>query len=253
MFTQESTMISRVTVLIVYMTICISESAPITKNASAKKEEESFIKAGGACTTRCPESMPNLGDYCDERILDGCACTYADESSPYCHLQCSLDWKWAMTCTSRIGEKNIGQKDDQGDQLEDDNMCVCPRINPGDTCDSKLWETCQRTCTYANPLCSYSCEGDTWLESCIEHFDSNSTLQCADGRCTLSDECKIPREGGYWISGEHISGMIGEYLLTPDGCTGKCTGCILSSGQRKVPNAILYLSLGTIAVTALLF
>lgn len=251
------TMISRITVLILYITICICDSAPNTKSTPNNKKEESLIEAGGACTDRCPVSMPEIGDACDEIVLDGCACTYADESNPYCHLQCSLDWKWEMTCTSRIEGK-----DDRQDPIEDDNTCVCPNTNPmnkinnGDTCDSKLWETCQRTCTYANPLCSYSCEEDNWVETCIEHFESNSTLHCANGRCTLSDECKIPRQGGYWISGQHISGMIGEYLLTPEGCTGKCTGCILSSGQTKatfVPHAILYVSVATLAVTSLLF
>jgi len=240
-------MISRATVFITYMIIYIYDSA-----VNAKKDE--IIKTGGACGDRCPESMPKIGEDCDERVLDGCTCTYADESNPYCHLQCSLDWKWAMTCTAQIG------KNDREEQLEDDDMCVCPNVNPmqginnGSTCDSTLWETCQKTCTYANPLCSYSCEEDNWVESCIEHFEPHTTLQCANGRCTLSDECRIPRDGGYWISGEHLSGMIGEYLLTPDGCTGKCTGCVLSSAVRtKATFLALCLSLAALAVTALLF
>lgn len=246
-------MISRVTIFIIFMTICISDSAP-----NAKKDE--IIKTGGACADRCPQSMPKLGEDCDERVLDGCTCTYADESNPYCHLQCSLDWKWAMTCTAQIGKNDREERLDRDQKDDQDDACVCPNVNPmqkmdnGATCDSKLWESCQKTCTYANPLCSYSCEDDNWVESCIEHFEPHSTLQCLNGRCTLSDACKIPRDGGYWISGEHLSGMIGEYLLTPDGCTGKCTGCVLSSAvQTKATFIPVYLSLAMLAIMPLLF
>jgi len=143
---------------------------------------------------------------------------------------------------------------------EDADICDCPNKNPifmnRNTCDSAVWDICKRSCTYSNPACSYTCDGDYWVEECIEQFDSHSNISCVDGKCSLSDECLIPRAGGYWISGPHLSGMSGEYRLIPEGCTGSCTGCVLSSSTRTssvLASYVLHFSLGISIITALMY
>jgi len=216
------------------------------------KREESLFETTTDCN-RCPETIPDWenGEKCDDRALDGCRCTYPDEGNPYCHLQCDVGGEWTMTCPTTITNYN----------REENDECVCPTKNPAyknrNSCDSASWDMCKKKCTYSDPLCSISCDDNQWVERCVEHFESNSTLRCENGRCSLTDECQIPRAGGYSITGPHLSGMIGEYQLTPDGCTGTCTGCVLSSSARThsilTSHVTVYASLVVLALTTLLY
>jgi len=204
------------------------------------------------CKGQCPQSQADLDENsgCTYQDLEECICTLPDESN--CYLTCGILDKWTKICKSSMALRpRIG---DNTDSTEEDDMCECPNKNPltmnSNSCDSDSWDACKKSCTYSNPLCSYSCDGDQWVEQCVEHFESNSTLNCNNGRCNLSDECQIPRSGGYWIRGPHLSGMAGEYLLTPDGCTGACIGCELSSSGRT-SHVTVYVALGISIITAL--
>jgi len=238
--------------------------------ANARKDESSFETietTGYQCPTQIPDYMGE--ELCDDTRYDGKICIYPNDSQPYCHLACDITGHWTMICTasdSRVGDNggpgdNSGPGDSSPDSSNDEyDICECPNKNPlfmnKNSCDSGVWDACKKGCTYSNPLCSYTCDGDEWVEECVEHFDSHTNINCVDGRCSLSDECSIPRAGGYSISG-HLSGMAGEYLLTPDGCTGACTGCVLSSSDRTSPvfasYIILYFTLGISVITAVLY
>lgn len=228
----------------------------ITRPSIIDAKKETLDDTMANCN-RCPDTMPDWGENgetCNDRALDGCRCTYPDEGKPYCHLQCDVNGKWGMVCATTITDNDGGDEDDE---------CVCPNKNPvykdiksGNNCDSASWGTCRKACTYEDPHCSISCDNNQWVEQCVEHFESNSTLSCENGRCSLTDECQIPRAGGYYIIGQHISGMIGEYQLMPDGCTGTCTGCVLSSSGRRnsifISHVTVYASIVVLALTTLL-
>lgn len=205
------------------------------------------------CPDLCPDTIPDYRnkEKCDDKAFEGCMCTYdADTANPFesCHLLCDIDGTWSMTCLRQRfapgnndgGRDNKSDEDDQTNKSADENeLCTCPNKNPlektnyANTCDGDLWGLCRKTCTYDDESgCKNVCVGNEWVEECVEHFDSHSTLSCENGRCSLSEECQIPRDG-YSITGQHLSGMLGEYLLTPDGCTGSCTGCVLSSSGRS--------------------
>jgi len=230
--------------------------------ANARGEDSSFetIETGYQCPMQIPDYIG--GELCDDLQFDGQICTYPHDSQPYCHLACDITGHWTMICTaSTASNERVGDNGGRSDSSDsEDDMCECPNKNlfytNKNSCDSKVWDTCKKGCTYNNPLCSYTCDGDEWVEECVEHFDSHTNINCVDGRCSLSDECLIPRAGGYWISG-HLSGMAGEYLLTPDGCTGACTGCVISSSGRTSPvlasYIILYFTLGISVITAVFY
>lgn len=233
--------------------------------ANAKKSDKKKSKTEiDDCAKRCPETIPDYknAQSCEGLTLEGCMCTYSEVTDQTCYLICDVDETWTMTClqqrfapgdnfrpgdnNGRPGDNDGGPGGDNDDEKDSDKdeLCVCPNMNPigrddMSDCDSSSWEECKLTCAYGNTSCRNSCVEDKWVEECVHRFEPLSTLTCSNGRCLLSEECQIPRDG-YSITGQHISGMLGEYLLTPDGCTGTCTGCVLASDGRNKSVSIRY-------------
>lgn len=235
--------------LVAIMNSQMSTTIDAKKQKTKQTQEEDLLVMN--CPDLCPDTIPDYRnkENCDDKAFEGCMCTYDEDANPSesCHLLCDIDGTWSMTCLRQRfapGNNNDnGGKDNKSDEdqsTDENELCTCPNKNPleksnyPNTCDGDLWSLCRKTCTYDDESgCKNVCVGNEWVEECVEHFEPHSTLSCENGRCSLSEECQIPRDG-YSITGQHLSGMLGEYLLTPDGCTGSCTGCVLhSSGWSR--------------------